>query len=274
MPIKYIAAPIKEGCTIDGADQGIPVLKEVFPFSALVRAEQQPESTNRKLLHLATITDFLWRLKRTEQVLPADFMVTVGGDHCLAIGSVSAHYQENMGLIWVDSHGDSNTDQTTITGRIHGMPLSVLMGLGASELTAVNEGHFIKKENVVLFGISSLDVEEKQLLEQLNVRIFYHQEIRERGLQVCLAEAVAYLAEKPVYVSYDLDSIDPVFCRGVNTPVQTGLSEAEAYQVLETLLTQLPVVSMDLVEYNPLNDDGNTLKIIRNFKAIIEKHKG
>ena len=274
MAIKYIGAPIKEGCTIEGADQGIKVLKNEFAFSDIVEVKPKAETGNKHLLYLNTIVDFLWRLKKTVMKYPNDFVVTIGGDHSLAIGSISAHYQDNLGLIWVDSHGDSNTDEITISGRIHGMPLSVLEGLGAKELVDVCEHSFLKPQNIVLFGVSSLDKQEKELIERQHIKVVYYQDIEKRGLQECLDEVVAYLADKQVYLSYDLDSINPEVCTGVNTPVQVGIDEDDAYHILDELFRRLRIIGMDLVEYNPLNDNGNTLKIISKFKKIIEHYKG
>lgn len=274
MAIKYIGAPIKEGCTIEGADQGIKVLNKMFDFAEIVEVKLQKESDNKHLLYLNTVVDFLWRLKKTVMKYPDDFVVTVGGDHSLAIGSISACYQDNLGLIWVDSHGDSNTDKTTISGRIHGMPLSVLEGLGAKDLVDVCEKSFLDPKDIVLFGISSLDELEKELIEKQHIKVIYYQDIEKRGLQECLDEVVTYLADKKVYISYDLDGIDPLICTGVNTPVKVGLDEDDAYHVLDELFKRLSIVGMDLVEYNPLNDDGNTIKIISRFKEIIEHYKG
>lgn len=273
MNIKYLGAPLKEGCTITGADMGMPTLDEVFGLGEVIEVIKKNESSSGLLNH-NTVVDFLWRLKRTYDKYKDNFIVTLGGDHSIAIASVSAHYQSDLGLIWIDSHGDCNTDVSSITKRIHGMPLSVLQGLGDKDLVGICENKFIKPENIVLFGISSLDKEEQRIIQSQKIKVFTHQDIQTMGIEQALKEAIAYLGNKEVYISYDLDGIDPAFCKGVNTPVKVGLSVSEALLVLDTLFKELRIIGMDLVEYNPLNDDGNTLLIIKQFKEIIEHYKG
>ncbi|MDD3924236.1 MAG: arginase family protein [Erysipelotrichaceae bacterium] len=271
--IKYIGAPLKEGCTINGADMGMENLAQVFKIEKIIEVIKKEEDEN-SLLNLNTVTDFLWRLKSVYKDYRNDFVVTLGGDHSIAIASISASYRDNLGVIWVDSHGDFNTDKTTVTKRIHGLPLATLQGLGNERLTAICQNQYIKSENIVLFGVSSLDKEEARLIKQQNIKVIYHKDIVNKGLNICLDEAIDYLNDKAVYLSYDLDSIDPKYCKGVNTPVVVGLDKDEALLVLDTLFTRLDIVGMDLVEYNPLNDDGNTLALIQSFKTIIKKHKG
>ena len=105
MRIKYLGAPLKEGCTITGADMGMPMLDEVFGLSEVIEVIKKIESSTGLLNH-NTVVDFLWRLKRTYDKYKNNFIVTLGGDHSIAIASVSAHYQSDLGLIWIDSHGD------------------------------------------------------------------------------------------------------------------------------------------------------------------------
>ena len=101
-----------------------------------------------------------------------------------------------------------------------------------------------------------------------------HKGIKDMGIEQALNKAIDYLGDKEVYISYDLDGIDPLFCKGVNTPVKVGLNVEEAVFVLDTLFRKLKIIGMDLVEYNPLNDDGNTVLIMQEFKKIIDQYKG
>ncbi|MEA5017278.1 MAG: arginase family protein [Erysipelotrichaceae bacterium] len=274
MAIKYIGAPLKEGCTITGADLAIDKLKTIFTFDAINHVIKKNEDENASMQNLNTVTDFLWRLKSIYQQYKDDFVVTVGGDHSLAIASISGHYQPGLGVIWVDAHGDSNTDLTSISKRIHGVPLSVMQGLGEKRLTDICEGNFIASDSIVLFGISSLDEKEETLIKERNIKMFTLEQIKDKGLEVCLDEAISYLSNKKVYFSFDLDSIDKQFCSGVNTPVKSGFSIDQVSYLIDRILNDLNIIGMDVVEYNPLKDDGNTIKIIMMIKSIIMKHKG
>jgi len=272
MSIKYIGAFIKGGCTITGADKGEKKLREIFDFSDVLYEVPQPETDDKKLLNLNTTADFCFRLNQILNKYPSDFKVTVGGDHALSIGSIPSSYQEDMALVWIDAHGDSNTDQTTISGRIHGMPVSVLQGLGSEKLTSICDGKYLKPENIVFYGIRSLDPLEEELIQQRKIKFITTEEIKENRKKQ-IKQLISYIKDKPVYISFDLDSIDPKESAGVNTPVPQGIHTEDVCDLIEELFKQCKVVGMDIVEYNPLNDDGNTYPIVLRVKNIIEKYQ-
>jgi len=194
------------------------------------------------------------------------FPLILGGDHSLAIGTISAvarHYRargESVGLIWVDAHADMNTPETTPSGNIHGMPLAVLMGRGPEELVALNGGEpAVKPEHVALLGARDLDEGERDLIRSLGARVFTMSEIDERGAAACMDEALARasMGTAGFHLSFDLDALDPRHAPGVGTPVQGGLTFREGHLLCEKAARSGRLLALEVVELNPVLDDRN-----------------
>ncbi len=190
----------------------------------------------------------------------------VGGDHSLAIGSVAAvarHYRqqgEAIGVIWVDAHADMNTPATSPSGNIHGMSLAVLMGRGHPSLTGlVCDPPAVDPKNVTILGARALDEGERALIAELGVRVFTMSEIDERGIASCMAEALerANAGTAGFHLSFDVDVLDPREAPGVGTPVQGGLTYREGHLVCEKAAATGRIVSLALVEVNPVLDERN-----------------
>jgi len=200
--------------------------------------------------------------------------IVIGGDHCIAAGSVSGSARflkesnQSLGLIWIDAHADLNTPGSSPSGNIHGMPLSAIMGDGHDQL--VNVGGFAKKvkpENTVLIGIRDIDGEEKEICRNSGIRYFTMREIDERGMVSVMKEAieVASNGTAGIHLSVDLDGIDPLYAPGVSTPVTGGLSYRETHLALEMLADTQSLTTIEIVELNPINDEGH-----RSAKLAVE----
>lgn len=220
---------------------------------------ENKEQKLRNLNEVAQVNEELAK-KVDEQVTLGRFPLVLGGDHSIAIGTiagVSRHYK-NLGVIWYDAHGDINTEETTPSGNIHGMPLAVSLGLGHERLTNIlNQKPKIKPENVVLIGIRDLDEGEKQLLRQLKIKVYTMHEMDRLGMPQVMEETIAYLKKRTdgVHVSFDLDGIDPKDSPGVGTPVVGGLTYRESHLALEMLSEADIVTSAEFVEVNPMLDE-------------------
>jgi arginase len=186
--------------------------------------------------------------------------LVLGGDHSLAVGSVAGSSSaEPVSLLWIDAHGDFNTLQSSPSGSLHGMPLAALIGEGAVELTGIGfPGAKVQARDVVLFGVRDLDQGERRRLKQSAVRVYTMRDIDERGAAPVLREALDYLDRQPrLHVSLDIDVIDPHEAAGVGTPVPGGLTYREAQLVMEIIADTGRLVALDLVEVNPILDQGN-----------------
>jgi arginase len=192
--------------------------------------------------------------------------LVLGGDHSLSIGTVAAlarHYRregKSIGVIWVDAHADMNRPETTPSGNIHGMSLAVLLGHGHPRLTTICPGGpALRPENVTLLAARDLDPGEKQLIRDLGVRIFTMSEIDERGIGVCMDEALARAGAGTAgfHLSFDLDALDPREAPGVGTPVKGGLTYREGHLVCEKAAATERLLSLEIVELNPVLDHQN-----------------
>jgi arginase len=189
--------------------------------------------------------------------------IVLGGDHSIAMGTISGvsrFYREKkqaMGLIWVDAHADMNTHDTSPSGNLHGMPLSVILGKGDERLTKIKGfSPKVAPENVALVGIRTLDGLEKEACKQSGVRYFTMREIDERGMHAVMKEAIEVAGRNTggIHVSFDIDGIDPLYAPGVSTPVTGGISYREAHLALEMLADTGKLNSMEFVELNPMTD--------------------
>ena len=194
------------------------------------------------------------------------FPLVLGGDHSIAIGTVSglaafAQSQgKKVGVLWVDAHGDINTPETSPSGNIHGMPLATLLGFGASELTSIGGAPAkIAAANVALVGIRSLDSGEKKRLKETGVQVHTMSDIDRHGVQPIMKKALARVTDGTdlVHVSVDLDAVDPAVAPGVGTPVKGGLDYREAHLIMEIIADAGVMTSLELVEVNPILDECN-----------------
>lgn len=193
--------------------------------------------------------------------------LVLGGDHSLAIGSVSAVARHRavdggkIGLVWVDAHSDMNTPETTPSGNVHGMPLAILTGQGsppglmdfAGFVPAVHPG------NVCVLGARSIDPRESEIVRASGIRVFTMSEIDERGVASCMDEAVARATSgtEGFHLSIDLDAIDPLIAPGVGTPVPGGLSYREGHLICEKAARSSRLLGLEIVELNPVLDAEN-----------------
>ncbi|HVG17408.1 MAG TPA: arginase [Blastocatellia bacterium] len=192
--------------------------------------------------------------------------VILGGDHSIAIGSVAGvasfrrKRNERVGIIWLDAHADTNTPDTTPSGNIHGMPLAVLLGHGAKELTHV--AGFAPKvlaENTAIIGARSVDPGERELLRSLRIRVFTMTEVDERGMAEVVEEAVEIASRNTagIHLTMDMDFIDPFYAPGVGTPERGGATYRESHFAMEKVADSGRVLSVELTEVNPLYDTAN-----------------
>jgi arginase len=205
--------------------------------------------------------------EKVERVLDkGDFPICLGGDHSMALGTISGiasfckKRKLRIGVIWIDAHSDMNTDETSPTGNIHGMPLAALMGLGCDEL--VNLLGFSPKlnpENCVLIGIRSIDEAEKVNIKKLKVPIYTMNDIDKLGIHRIIAKVLKQFREKVdhIHISFDVDSVDPSVAPGVGTPIPGGLSYREAHLLMETIAECGCMSSLEIAEVNPILDHKN-----------------
>ncbi|MGH8125344.1 MAG: arginase [Rhodanobacteraceae bacterium] len=193
------------------------------------------------------------------------FPVLLGGDHCLAIGSISAvvRYCRGRGrklrVLWLDAHSDFNTAEITPSGNIHGMPVACLCGYGPRELTGLSgETPALTADAVRQIGIRSVDPNEKRLVHEAGLEIFDMRYIDEVGMRRVMNEALAGLdGNTHLHVSFDVDFLDPSIAPAVGTTVPGGPSYREAQLCMEMIADTGLAASLDIMELNPALDEHN-----------------
>ena len=189
----------------------------------------------------------------------------IGGDHSCVIGSAlaSQKYYDNIGIIWVDAHGDYNTFETTKSGNIHGLPLAAITGYKCEELTNFITNNYINPKNCVVVGARSIDPWEIGNMIDAGVTIFTTEDVKNEGADKIMKKAIDIATNNAngVHVSLDLDVIDPNIAPGVSIPEDNGISDSDMYLIVDEMLKHKELVkSIDLVELNPSLDIDNKTK--------------
>ncbi len=190
------------------------------------------------------------------------FPVILGGDHSIALGAVSgvARVRRPIGVVWFDAHGDFNTDATTPSGNIHGMILAALAGLGDARLVNAGvRGPAVAPDHIAIVGARELDTGEKRLLREAGVHVYTMSDLDRRGMDAVAREAIEQVmaGDAGLYVSFDVDAVDPAEAPGVGTPVHGGVTYREAHLAMEVVAESGKLVALDIVEVNPILDSEN-----------------
>ena len=249
------------GCTVvDRGDLPTPIPE--------TKEERDPKK--RYVREIARVCQKLYQNVRQsleEGALP----VVLGGDHSLAAGSVgaSADYAAahggEIGLLWVDAHGDMNTPATTLTGNVHGMPLAALLGPEPAELSRIGErSPKVRADATVLIGIRNLDELEKERIKDAGVHVFTMKDIDSHGIAVVMKRALTLAGRKTkgIHVSFDMDVCDPSIAPGVGTAVKGGLDYREAHMLMELIADSGRLMALDVVEINPILDSQNQTAVL------------
>lgn len=269
--IKFIAAPFHLGANNKGIKEGYSKYVGAFPLDYVLDVSKFEEDfSNCKLKNLKAVVEMAKTLSRqtSKTVINNDVPITIGGDHSVALGTISGVSEQidGLGVVWIDAHADMNTDETTPSGNIHGMILAALQGIGNENLTTLIANK-IPTKNVAIFGTRDLDKKEEALMKKMRTNYFPYKYIESVGLIETLKQLRDKMNDvKRLHLSIDLDSLNPILVPGVSVPVSDGFSLEDILFILDFLFTYFEIVSIDVVEYNPIEDiDDKTLKIMKSI---------
>jgi len=268
--IKRIGVVLKEGCDINGGQYAMDVLSQSIELDTVIKVNEALIKVQNPL-YLDAVVDLNQRLKKeVEQAIKEGYFPLVfGGDHALAIGSISAVAQAGHAVLWIDAHGDCNTVESSDSKRIHGMPLAVLQGHGHPDLVHLVH-QTVNSNNIMLIGIRSLDDEEERLMHLWGVHWITMVEIRKQGIDWLNEQVNRFIQDKKhLHVSFDCDSMDPSLFPGVNTPAKDGFKPYEILPLIKHVLSYPSISSMDIVEFNPTRDQGSTLDLIKSLNQMV-----
>ncbi|MEN8191588.1 MAG: arginase [Bacteroidota bacterium] len=234
----------------------------------VIRNQERQKVKFTKLKYLKEIVKTSEMLaKKVEKSLDAGhFPLCLGGDHSMALGTIAgiaSHCNKNgkqLGVIWIDAHSDMNTDETTPSGNIHGMPVAASVGFGSKDLTEIKgTSPKLKPENFHLIGIRSIDTLERGLIKKIGLPVYTMTDVDRKGISFIINKILKELKANVdhIHVSFDLDSVDPATAPGVGTPVPGGLSYRETHLIMETIAECGCMSSLEVAEVNPILDDKN-----------------
>lgn len=298
MQIDLILMPLAYGCDIPGVDNGPEYLiknnidkfiSNHYPINSISKVNVETVTSNEKyinhpkLKYLNPIINANMNLKSSvsNSFNKNNFPLVIGGDHALALGSLAAvaENDEDTLVIWFDAHGDINTDETTETGNIHGMPLASAFNLSLPKLNDIFKNKFLKPENLIYLGVRSLDDGEIKLIKDLNITHFTSANILDLKVENIMTIVTSIIKEKKpkhLHLSFDIDVLDASLVPGTGTKEVNGLKLEDVKYILEKIAKTGYVTSMDFVEFNPaLDEDNKTLDIcleliqvfFENFRA-------
>lgn len=272
------------GVHIDGADLGSNEIAKVLDNKNIVKQIEIKKDDIVKshdefdlAKNLASINKFTRKHFDVVSGIIDDFFfpLTLGGDHTVAMGSILASNTKNgdLGVIWIDAHGDYNNFVTTETGNIHGFPLAAVSDYGCRKLTEFLDCTYVDPKKCVIIGARSVDPLEKVNISNAGVTMFTMDDIKKYGIESIMKKAF-FIAGDKIHVSYDLDAIDPKDAPGVTTNEDNGIVLGDAYKIVDILCDNInKIKSMDVVEYNPVYDiDFKTRDIaIKIINSIVDK---
>lgn len=278
MNIDIIGVPIDLGADRRGVDMGPSAIRYAHlqqKLEALGYLVEDKGNIEVPIAEMCKINDP--RLKYFDCIVPmarrvagavstsvqkGHFPLVLGGDHSLSLGSIrGAARIKKVGVIWVDAHADFNTAETTPSGNIHGMPLAALCGLGAPGLVQLWDEAIpvVDPRRVAVIGARDLDPGEKANLREAGVLVLGMEQIDRHGLVAVVEKALARVSRETdgIYLSFDMDSLDPRHAPGVGTPVPGGLTQREAHLICELIAESGRLLGMDIVEVNAILDVQN-----------------
>lgn len=281
--VEIIGFPMDLGSGRRGVDMGPSALRiahlseklEALGYKVLDQGDisiqiiEKQKVGNTKLKYLKEILKTNEVLaKRVNKILDNNnFPLILGGDHSMAIGTIAGianHCKKNnkrLGVIWIDAHADMNTPETTPSGNIHGMPLAIALGLGDERLTNLfSFSPKVDPKNVVIIGARSIDLFERNNIQDLNVQVYTMTDVDKIGIHRIISRVLKQFKSNVdhIHVSFDVDSVEPTVVPGVGTPVPGGLSYREAHLLMETIADCGCMSSLEITEVNPILDNKNS----------------
>lgn len=227
-------------------------------------------ASREKLLHYEQVSEVNRRvyLSVTETLEEGRFPVILGGDHSIAAGSIAAvskRHSGNIGVIWIDAHGDWNSEESTCTGNMHGMPFSAVCGYGPDCMVEFGQGAApVNVAHCVQVGGRDIDDLERQRMAQAGVTVFPINMIDKLGMGAVIERAIQIAGEGTdgIHLSFDVDAITPEAVPGTGVIVYNGLTPREAFLAAEAIAESRKLISMDMVEVNPFLDTANKSGIL------------
>jgi arginase len=294
--IKLIEVPSEIGAGTRGASLGVDAIKIAaldFMSNFFIHFPSEKVPHENKLLfepiespyakRIGGVTAMYEKVSKSvmDSIKSGFFPVVLSGDHSIAGATIAglkmARPESKLGVIWIDAHADLHTPYTTPSGNLHGMPLSISIGEDNKECMVheleeetakqwdylKNIGKIFPKvlpEDIVFIALRDFEKEEKFLIEKYGMKVFSTSEVRRKGPENIVRSVVRYLADcTDIYISFDVDCLDAGITKGTGTPVENGLREREAEDLVSKFMQMRKVCCFEITEVNPTLDRENLM---------------
>ncbi len=294
--IKLIEVPSEIGAGTRGASLGVDAIKIAaldFMSNFFINFPTIQVSTENMLLHepiesphakhakgIVTMYDRV--SKAVSECIKSDhFPMVISGDHSNAGATISgikiAKPAARLGVIWIDAHADLHTPYTTPSGNVHGMPMAIVLNEdnkdhAANEVDTATIAYWeqlknigninpkVSPEDVVFISLRDFENEERRLIEKYNMKTISTGELRRKGAENVVKSVLRYLSPcTDIYISFDMDSIDPTISKGTGTPVSNGLREREVEDLISKFMQNRKICCFEITEINPTLDKENLM---------------
>jgi arginase len=268
-----IGVPIKEGQDKVGVDEGPArlfefgisdqlkclgwaVKEEMIPVSDLKPKEDEPHHTLRNPRHVGAVNKTLATVVEGH-ARDGNIVVSVGGDHSMAVGSISGitAVHPNAVVVWVDAHSDINTTESSQSGNLHGCPVAFLLGLSGKEVPGFEwVKPCLNSSRIVYIGLRDIDDGERKILRDNHIKVYTMKDVDRHGIGNVVEMALNHVnpyRSLPIHLSFDIDGLDPTVAPSTGTPVRGGLTFREGCYICETLAETGLLVGVDITEINP-----------------------
>ncbi|MGD0695677.1 MAG: arginase [Terriglobia bacterium] len=287
MKIRILGVPLDLGQERRGVDMGPSAVRAAGLNHALkalghkvedagnipVKIPEEQHFGDKRAKFLKEITETCQETaNRISQTLEDGFFpVSLGGDHSIVVGTqagVAKYFrgrEKSIGCIWIDAHADMNTPETSPSGNVHGMPFACSLGFGPEPLAKLfGYAPKIQPQHCVLVGARNLDQHEQTLVKNSGINVFTMRAIDEQGMRAVMEKALALAGDGTAgfVVSFDMDVVDPDEAPGVGTPVLGGITFREAHLAMEMIADSRKMLSLEIVEINPIIDMMNKTAVL------------
>jgi arginase len=294
--IKLIEVPSEIGAGTRGASLGIEAIKIAaldFMSNFFIHFPSEKIPVENKLLYEPIESPYAKRIKgivtlyeklskSVNDCLKNNFFpVVLSGDHSTSGATIAgikmAKPKSKLGVIWLDAHADLHTPYTTPSGNMHGMPLAIAINEDNKECSVhdldeetvkqwnqlKNIGKIVPKvlpEDVVYISLRDFEKEEKHLIDKYGMKVITSKEVRSKGPENIARAVQRYLSDcTDIYVSFDVDCLDSSISKGTGTPVNNGLREREAEDLVSKFMQNRKVCCFEITEVNPTLDKENLM---------------
>ena len=279
-PDRTPALLMEKGLTKMLADCGwrVSLIPEILSNTAPAKDDAALNAKNCDLV--GKICERIYNVTH-EQAKTSNFLLILGGDHCIPIGTIPGIVaaRPSTGVVWVDAHADINTPSSSSSGNMHGMPLGFLLGLVDKPNALPSMQWFkpcLQPKDIVYIGLRDLDTPEKNTIKRLGIKAFTMYDVDLLGIGKVMEQTCDYLSKhKSLHLSYDIDALDPFFAPSTGTAVRGGLTFREGNFICEYLAASGKLSSMELVEVNPsLHSDLDSKQTLEMALTLIGSSMG